>query len=440
MSTIINKLKTLLEKYPKSNFCLAYSGGLDSQVLLHLLCYLLPTTRLRAIHVNHGLHRDASQWTKTCRQTCAALDIPCEVICVDAQAKQGESPEAYARQVRYAVLAERLEKGDCLLTAHHRDDQAETLLLQLLRGSGLRGLASMPSVMPFGQGTLIRPLLPFSRSELQRYAEAKQLTWIDDSSNADLRFNRNFIRHQILPFIQQRWTEASKTLARVAENTAEANVLLEALAHEDWLKVRGPLPNNIIISQLLQLTPERRRNCLRYWLKRLRFLPPSRMQLQQVEFLLESKLDAKPKVSWGNVQVRRYRDFLYAIAVKNEIELSEQPIPWDLTQTLILPAIGSLVAEQVVGQGISYKKIKGMPLTVNFRQGGERFHLQNRPGSHPLKKLFQEWGVPPWQREKVPLIYCQKELVAVAGYGINAKFAANRYERGYLISLESISP
>lgn len=441
MSPIINKLQTLLEKYPKSTFWLAYSGGLDSQVLLHLLCSLLPTTRLRTIHINHGLHRDASQWANTCQQTCAALDIPCEVVRVDAKAKQGESPEAYARQIRYAVLAARLETGDCLLTAHHRDDQAETLLLQLLRGAGLRGLASMPSVIPFGKGKLVRPLLSFSRSELKHYAEAKKLKWIEDSSNADLRFDRNFIRHQILPFIQQRWSEASKTLARVAENIAEANILLEALAHEDWLKIRGPSSNSVIVSQLLQLTPERRRNCLRYWLKRLRFLPPSRMQLQQVEFLLESKLDAKPKVNWGNVQVRRYRDSLYALAVKNEVEFSErQPIPWNLTQTLILPAIGSLIAEQVVGQGISCKKIKDRSLTVNFRQGGERFHLQNRLGSHPLKKLFQEWGVPPWQREKVPLIYCQEELIAVAGYGINAKFVANRHELGYLINLVPIIP
>ena len=433
-----NKLQTLLAQYPESIFWVAYSGGLDSQVLLYSLANILPATRLRAIHINHGWHSDASQWANTCQQTCAQLGIDCEVISVDAQTKPGESPEACARQARYAAMAGCLESGDCLLTAHHRDDQAETFFLQLLRGAGLRGLASMSTAMPFGKGTLVRPLLQYSRSELEHYAKEKQLTWIDDSSNTNLRFSRNFVRHQVLPLLHQRWPGASKTLARVAQNTAEAHLLLEEVAHEDWLNVCEPSSNNIVVSRLLRLTPARRRNCLRYWLKQLRFPLPSQMQLQQIEFLLASKIDANPKVRWGGVEVRRYRDFLYALALKKETELSKQPVVWDLTQTLTIPTMGSLTVERVLGQGISCARIGDMPVNVNFRQGGERFHVQGRLGSHPLKKLFQEWGVPPWQRQKIPLVYYQHELIAVAGYGLNPNFLAKVNEWGYVINLAGI--
>ncbi|WP_218813955.1 tRNA lysidine(34) synthetase TilS [Rickettsiella endosymbiont of Dermanyssus gallinae] len=434
------KLLILLDQYPQSIFWVAYSGGLDSQVLLHALSQLVPTSRLRAIHINHGWHSEAAQWADKCQRTCAQLGIHSEVIAVDAQPKQGESPEAYARQVRYAAMGERLGSGDCLLTAHHRDDQAETLLLQSLRGAGLRGLASMSEAMPFANGFLVRPLLQCTRAELQAYAEAQQLTWVEDSSNTDLRFNRNFMRHQVLPLIQQRWPEASKTLARVAENAAEAHQLLEALAYEDLIKVRDPQSNNILVSHLLHLTPPRRRNCLRYWLKQLHFPLPTQMQLQQIEFLLESKGDANPQVNWGGVQVRRYRDLLYPFILK-ENKRPSLPVAWDLhlqQAVLPLPPLGFLMAERTQGQGISCESIKAESVTINFRQGGERFHLQGRLGSHPLKKLFQEWAVPPWQREKIPLIYYKEQLIAVAGYGINPNYLAKPNELGYIISLKSI--
>jgi tRNA(Ile)-lysidine synthase len=430
------KILDLLGQYPESTFWVAYSGGLDSHVLLHLLSHHFPTTRLRAIHINHGWHSDAAQWADTCKRTCAQLGIYCDVMSVDAQPKQGESLEAYARQARYAAMAEHLERGDCLLTAHHRDDQAETLLLQLLRGAGFPGIASMPVAMPFGKGTLLRPFLQCSKSMLASYAKVNQLTWIEDSSNANTRFNRNFIRHRVLPILQERWPQIQKTLSRVAENTAEACLLLDELAHEDWLNVRVPQSNNMVVSHLLHLTPARRRNCLRYWLKQLGFPLPSQMQLQQIEFLLESKTDANPQVNWGNVQVRRYRDVLYALASNKETQMPDGPVSWDLTQTLVLPAIGSLAVDCIMGQGISREKIKGTPVNIQFRQGGERFHAQGRLGSHPLKKLFQEWGVPPWQRQKIPLLYYQGELIAVSGYGIHPNFLADKDEWGYVINVK----
>lgn len=428
-------LLALLAQYPEARFWVAYSGGLDSQVLLYALSHILPTARLRAIHVNHGWHADAIQWAETCSQTCMQLGISCEVITVDAQPKPGESPEACARQARYTAMAKLIQAGDCLLTAHHRDDQAETMLLQLLRGAGIRGMASMPRVMSFGKGLLVRPLLDFTRLELQAYAKDQQLAWIEDSSNRDLRFSRNFVRHRVLPLLQQRWPESSKILARVAENAAEAHQLLDVLAQEDWLKVRDHSSSNVVISSLLQLTPARRRNCLRYWLSQLGFSLPSQAQLHQIELLLESKIDANPQVNWNGIQVRRYRDFLYAFLGEEAHKLSV-PISWNLTDTLTLPTGSLLTADRVIGQGIACDRVMDKTIKIGFRQGGERFHLQGRLGSHPLKKLFQEWGIPPWQRQKVPLIYYEDELIAVAGYGVSPNFLANSDELGYLISVK----
>lgn len=429
-----------LEQCPKSvNFWVSYSGGLDSQVLLYALTRLLPTSRLRAIHVNHGWHADAVKWAYFCQQTCENLGIYCEIIAVNAQPKAGESPEACARQARYSAIAESIPMGDYLLTAHHLDDQAETLLLQLLRGSGIRGLASMPFCQALAKITLMRPLLKFTRTELYSYAREQKLSWIEDSSNTDLRFNRNFIRHQVLPFIQQRWPQANKTLARSTEKIAEAHNLLEEIACEDWQKVKGPFSNILIISCLLCLSVARRRNVLRYWLGQLNFPMPSQGQLQQVEYLLENKIDASPKVCWGKVQLRRYRNALYALGLEDEKPLLASAVPWELSHQLSLPKLGLLTAERVLGQGLACSIIRESQVKVNFRQGGERFYASNRLGSHPLKKLFQEWGIPPWQRNKIPLIYYQDELIAVAGYSVHPRFMANQHELGFVIKLIPIS-
>lgn len=435
------KLRFLLEKYTDSvKFWLAYSGGLDSQVLLHVLSQLLPATRLRAIHINHSWHVDALEWAERCQQSCEKLGIYCEVIAVDARPKAGESPEAYARQARYKAIAERIPAGNYLLTAHHRDDQAETLLLQLLRGAGLRGLASMPFCQPFAKKAyLMRPLLRFSRAELYAYAKAQQLIWIEDSSNTDLRFNRNFIRHQVLTLIQQRWPQASKTLARTAENTSEAHRLLEEIADEDWHKVQGPVSNTLVISRLLGLSVARRCNVLRHWLSRLNFPIPSQKQIQQIEALLVSKVDASPQVNWAGVQLRRYRDALYALNLENEQALLLNPaVPWRLNQALLLPKLGLLTASKILGKGLNCSLMEQRQVEVGFRYGGERFTSSDRLGSHPLKKLFQEWGVPPWQRNKIPLIFYQQELIAVAGYGVHADFAAKKNELGLVIKLVPI--
>lgn len=431
------KLGYLLKQYPSSaRFWVAYSGGLDSQVLLHALSRIVPKKRLQAIHVNHGWHVDATQWTTICRHTCEKLDIDCDIVSIDARPKSGESLEAYARVARYAAMIQRMPPGDFLLTAHHRNDQAETLLLQLLRGAGLKGLACMPLCQEFAKVHLLRPLLDVTRTELYKYAQQYQLTWIDDDSNRDLRFNRNYIRHQVLPLIQQRWPQADKTIARAAAHLAEAHALLDEIAHQDWCMLQGPEPTILILSKLQKLTVKRRNNVLRYWLKQLGCTLPSQKQFQQIDRLLQSRVDASPRVNWGTMQIRRYRDFIYALTlVENEKFFNAGLTTWELGQPIILPTLDQLIAKQVLGAGLKYSLLKEKQVDVTFRQGGERFYASNRHGSHPLKKLFQEWGVPPWQRNKVPLIYYQKELIAVAGYDINPRFAAKQHELGFVIEL-----
>lgn len=429
------KLEFLLKQYPISTrFWVAYSGGLDSQVLLYALSRIIPEKRLRAIHVNHAWHTDAIKWANMCQQTCEKLGIYCEVIPIDAHPKSGESAEAYARVARYGALAKRIPAEDFLLTAHHRNDQAETLLLQLLRGSGLKGLASMPFCQNFAKKAyLIRPLLDFTRSELYEYAQEHQLTWIEDDSNMDLRFNRNFIRHQILPHIQQRWPQADKTIARAAANLAEAHSLLEEIACQDRNMVQGPAPNILAISNLLKLSAMRRTNVLHYWLKQLHFSLPSQKQLQQVDVLLKSRIDASPRVNWGNVQLRRYRDYIYALPLlENQKLFNVGFTAWKLDEAIVLPTLDQLTSKQVLGAGLLLKEGQ---VDVTFRQGGERFYASNHQGSHPLKKLFQEWGIPPWQRNKLPLIYYQKELIAVVGYDIDPRFTAKQNELGFVIEL-----
>ncbi len=430
------KLQFLLKQYPTSTrFWVAYSGGLDSQVLLYALSRIIPTKRLRVIHVNHAWHADAEKWANICQQTCEKLGIFCEIVPVDAHPKLGESPEAYARAARYGAMMKRLSTGDFLLTAHHRNDQAETLLLQLLRGSGLKGLVSMPFCQTFAKAHLMRPLLDFTRSELNEYAQEHQLTWIEDDSNMDLRFNRNFIRHQILPLIQQRWPQADKTIARAAANLAEAHSLLDELAHQDRGMVQGPTPNILAISSLLKLSTMRRNNILRYWLKQLHFSLPSQKQLQQIDVLLKSRIDASPQVNWGNVQLRRYRDYIYALSfLKNEKPSKVGFTVWKLDQIVTLPTLDQLTSKQVLGAGLLLKERQ---VDVTFRRGGERFYASNHQGSHPLKKLFQEWGVPPWERNKIPLIYYQKKLIAVVGYDIDPRFAAKQNELGFVIQFIS---
>lgn len=423
---------------PVARFWLAYSGGCDSHVLLHAAAQLKQSGRLPAlyvVHVEHGLHVDAAAWARHCATICEALAVPFTLRRVDARPAAGESPEAAARRARYRAIAELLTEGDCLLTAHHQDDQAETLLLQLLRGGGPHGLASMPQTAPFAAGIHARPLLAYSRSALRAYAQQQGLHWIDDPSNSDTGFDRNFLRAAVMPRLRERWPALAQVLARSAIHQAEAAQLLDTLAREDARQCRRE-DQGLSITALSALDEARQRNLLRYWLKELGFKLPDTVRLAQLQqTLLHAAPDRHPEVRWKGVTVRRYRDHLYA-SVPQDPPDSALVMPWDIERTLPLPDGKMLSAMPVRGAGLKAALCRGETVTVRYRRGGEVCRPGPRAASRPLKKLFQEAGVPPWERETIPLIYVGERLAAVGDYWVCAPCQASGDEAGLRIVLQ----
>jgi tRNA(Ile)-lysidine synthase len=425
-------LDTVLTHAPDARgYWIAFSGGLDSQVLLHALAARrgrLPAP-LGALHVNHNLQPDAPGWAEHCRAVCAALEIPCRTLSVDAQPEPGDSPEAAARAARYGALAGAVPAGGVLLTAHHRDDQAETLLLQLVRGAGPKGLAAMPAVSMLDGKTLLRPLLGFGRDELHDYALRHALAWIEDPSNARLDYDRNYLRHEILPRLRARWPATGATLARAARHQAEAAQLLEELAALDAHAAAGGWPASLSVSALLRLSAPRRANLLRWWLRQRGAAIPGAAVVARIDRdLLRAAPDAEPLVGWAGVRLRRYRDALLLDDLREEADATFC-LEWDVHQPLALPG-GTLGAEYAHGAGVALRHLADGHCEVRFRRGGERLQPAARREHHSLKHLFQDAGVPPWERARVPLIYRGDTLMAVAGYWVCEGFQAAADEPG----------
>ena len=421
--------------HPASAYRVAYSGGLDSHVLLHALVRLRErlVVDIGALHVNHALQTNADRWEEHCRLVCEALGVGYESLRVDAAASPGESPEAAARDARYAAMTGWLPAGACLLSAQHRDDQAETLLLQLLRGSGVNGLAAMPRVSEFGRGQLLRPLLAFTRRQLQVYAEANGLHWIEDPSNRDPAFDRNFLRARIFPVLQERWPAATAALSRSAAHCAEASDLLQQLAERDLASLRGSSTGRLSLAGLGELPQQRQRNVLRHWIRQTTAAMPSTAVLARIcNDILRSRRDAAPCVRWGGHELRRYRDDLYLLKQRPEAG-SSTDIEWRLSAPLCLPDEGGVLnALPQTGRGIRASAV-GTGVRVSWRRGGERCLPAGRGQHHSLKKLFQERGIPPWERSRIPLIYINDQLAAVAGLWVCEPFHARPSEPGLLI-------
>lgn len=416
----------------------AYSGGLDSHVLLHALCQLRqrhPHLSICAIHVDHGISPHAAQWSAHCLAVCQSLAVPCVLKKIDVSPHlRKNSLEAVARELRYQAMGEVLGQDEYLLTGHHEDDLAETFLLQALRGAGLKGLASMPSAKPFFKGTLLRPFLNISRVDLKQYAERAQLVWIEDESNAVDRFDRNYLRHQILKPLTKRFPGTQAAFGRSARHCAEADQLLDELAQQDFQAAQGKVLGTLSVSALLTLNEARQKNVLRYWIKRHQFLLPSTIKLAQLrQDMLLAKPDAQPLVTWKGAEIRRYDDALYIMAPLMPHDATQSWI-WDVNKPLVLPGIGVLKANEKIGAGLSLPQKTAWK--VRFRQGGERMHVAGRVGSHPLKKLFQEWGVPTWLRNRIPLIYDENELVMVVGWAVSAHYVVGESGRGVGVLVE----
>ena len=438
MSLDSDHLRDTLQRFSQADsintWWLAYSGGVDSQVLLNLLAPL--KINLQAVYVDHGLQAESSQWAKHCEHSCRQLAIPFQSIKVDACAVNGDSPEAAARKARYQALSTFIDHGDCLLTAQHQDDQAETFLLQLFRGAGSAGLSCMPFVNVFSNGWHMRPLLEFTRTDILNYANTHQLTWIEDPSNQSDQYDRNYLRNHILPKLQQRWPSLNKTLSTAAQQQAENETLITQLATIDLSDIQDDEPG-LSLEKLKQLDEQRLRNLLRLWIKHQALpIPPRNVMQQIVQQMFSSRDDADPVVKWSHLEMHRYRQRLYLIAMSDHNE--NDVYHWESGDEFFLTSLGqSLYFKPVSGEGLK-QTIHHRKITIKFRQGGETIRLKHREGTHKLKKLFQEAGVPSWMRSRIPLLYSGDELIAVVGYWVAEKYACSDNETGLLPMLKNI--
>lgn len=429
---------------PGAHLKVAYSGGLDSHVLLHALSVLRADHyfSLSAIHIDHALQSASAEWGRHCARICTALDVPYEVKRVRVEGVTQEGLEAAARRARYTALAAVLAPEDILLTAHHGDDQAETVLLQLLRGTGVAGLAAMPIQAVFGAGRIVRPLLGFSRAALHAYAQEHRLSWVDDPSNRELHLRRSFLRTEILPRLARHWPAHANMLARTARHAAEAMELLDEVAETDLAACRHAVthsPQALSINALAALSTAHQRNLLRFWLRRQGFLAPATSQLEEVLAQVHSApRSQQARVCWSGTEVWRYRDLLVAMPAQQSPDPTLDVV-WDLRTPLDLPGIGRLRIVPIRGQGLSCAQLNGKTLHVRLRSGGEMLMLPGRVHHHALKKLLQAEGVPPWLRACLPLFYVDHELAAVADRWVCAPFLAGDGEQGLKIVWEPLA-
>jgi tRNA(Ile)-lysidine synthase len=362
--------------------------------------------------------------------------VPLESRTVKVTAESGESLEAAAREARYGVFQDLLGTDDLLLLAHHRDDQAETFLLQALRGAGPRGLAAMPEAAVLDEFQVVRPLLEYSRVELETWAKEQKLTWVEDPSNADTGFDRNFLRHAVLPAIKGRWPAAAETLARSARLSAEADSLLKELAQEDATRYRVGV--TLPLKALLELGGPRARNLLRHWLQQRGLPPPPAHKLEEILRQAEARADRNPCIDWEGAEVRRYRERLYALS-----PLPTAPLEFRLkageSQTLG-EGLGVLSLVPVGGEGVKAALCGPAGFAVTFRQGGESCRPQGRGHERPLKKWLQELHVVPWLRDRLPLLQGEAGLLAVAGLFVCAPYAAEPGEPGLRIEWREHPP
>jgi tRNA(Ile)-lysidine synthase len=429
---------------PGSRFAVAYSGGLDSTVLLHAMHHALtlaghalgdvPVFSLRAIHVNHGLSTNANQWQKLCEQQCVHLGIPLHVERVKLDPDAMANLESQARDKRYDVFERQLEADECLLMAHHLDDQAETFLLRSLRGAGPRGLGAIPKRRPLGGAMLFRPLLEVPRVDLRTYAEQALLAWVEDESNDNHRFDRNFCRHEVLPKIEVRWPAYRESWQRSAQLCAEADILLDDLAAIDFEEVKCPIPSVINAKKLQLLSEGRQRNTLRYWLGLAGAPEPGWNVLTHiVQELIPAALGTQPEIRWqssgASVVLRRYRQNLYLHKVIENIA-SLSAVDWQAKEVCHLKDNGLIYSIASEGAGL---RVEGdRLLSLRYRQGGETCKLQGRR-TRTLKKILQDANIAPWLRDRVPLLYCDEELVCIPGVGVCEGWQAGVNEPGWRV-------
>ncbi|WMW82311.1 tRNA lysidine(34) synthetase TilS [Undibacterium cyanobacteriorum] len=418
------------------SIAVAYSGGLDSTALVHLVARFAQEHKIMwfCVHVHHGLSPHADQWLQHCQQTCNELKCDFESVRVLVQAN-GEGIEASARTARYRAIGEVCQRrgAKVVLTAHHIDDQAETVLMQLMRGSGVRGLAGMefenkaPKLLGCESLTIARPLLGETRELLENYCASLKLSNVEDESNRDVRFVRNAVRAKIIPEFEDISHGFAERVARTACHMREANLLLEELAAEDLL-TSSLDDGGLALSHIARFSLPRRRNLFRYWMARNGLQMPTTMKLDEImRQLIEAKEDARIQVHHNGVMFSRYQDRLYVVlnapSVAGEsATLEVVSIVWAGEPSIELPGFSGKLYFKNADIGVAHSKLLGQRLECRHRGTGERLRLgKNRP-SRDMKSHFQSAGIPFWRRDQVPFIYLNAKLLFVGELGMEAEF------------------
>jgi tRNA(Ile)-lysidine synthase len=418
---------------PRPRVAVAFSGGVDSTVLAHMLARRRRKfASLRLLHVDHGLQPASTDWSRHSARVARSLRLPFVSLAAKISQQRGVSPEAAAREARYALLMRALQPGEVLVTAQHRDDQVETLLLQLFRGAGVAGLAAMPPIAGFGAGRIARPLLDVARAKIEAYARRHRLTWIEDPTNEQLRFDRNYLRHHVLPGMRSRWKGLDEAVARSARHMAEASKLLEGVASRDLNASADGAGLNVAI--LRALPPARRRNALRAFITGAGLEAPSTVKLREMSTaLLAARVDAQPEVDWPGGVLRRRGGRL-------QLEvMSQQPITgkrasaskswrWQREREFHLnhDDVLLLIDDE---RGPIDLDLLPVSLAVRARAGGESLRPGPRARTQSLKKLLQAAKMSVEDRARLPLLYAGKRLVAAGDRWIDATIATNDKSR-----------
>ncbi len=472
MANILTRLKTIFQQFEHQPIVVAYSGGIDSKVLLHAIAQLkqqqLINNELSVCHINHGLSDNALLWQQAAVDYCQQLSLPIKVFQVNIKEIAGQSLEALARDARYAALKSYAANNALIVTGHHLDDQSETFLLALKRGAGLKGLSSMAEVSLLSsknlsneklsnekskkQQLLLRPLLSITRAEIEQYAQLHGLTWLDDESNEDLRFDRNFIRHQIMPLLTKRWPSILTTIKRSSEHCQEGQQLLTELAEQDLTECQLT-PHSLSVNKLCQHSQARFNNVIRYFLEINDCLMPSTKQLQQVHQQIQASRDKTPEISIADYCLRRYQDALWLTADYQDLstwqhQLSLQELVDNKLRIALPDNLGLLSFELVPFEPVPLEssELEGkeeerqdnndllsqylrppsgsQQISVRFNHQNPRCLPDYRQHSRDLKKVLQELNIAPWQRKRVAFLYYDNTLVAAVGYFVCKEYLA----------------
>lgn len=418
LNFLSDKIQFLLKA---SRLYIAYSGGVDSHVLLHCCAqYSELRPKIIAIYVHHGLQPLAESWGQHCEFQARQLGVAFQLLRVNAKAERGQSPEEAARIARYQSVTNLLAENDLLLVAQHQDDQLETVLLQLIRGAGVQGLAAMPEITLFGRGQLFRPLLTIPKTALIEYAVEQQLKWVEDPTNQKDEFDRNFLRHQIIPVLKNRWQSVAKTVSRSAKHCANAQQLLSEMGDNLLASVLNIEDHTLSIRHLQYLSAPKQQLVIRHWFNYHSLRMPSTALVRDLfQQLIFAKTDANPVLITAQCEIRRYQDKIYCLP-RVDNSLSIEPLIWHNPFESLSLSDGSQLQLQLSRYGIAKSYWQSEIVQIQFRKGGEKIRLFGRQGRHSLKKLFQEANIPNWQRSQIPLIYIGDQLAAVGDLWLNA--------------------